>query len=84
MRPEHYGNDGITNYRVKAFQNYPHKCSICGWDEDEDILQVHHIDENRKNGSLDNLIILCPNCHWKITTHKYKLIDREKIVLSNT
>ena len=82
IRPEHYSeNNAQTNYRQIAFQNYPHKCSVCGWDEDEEILQVHHIDENRKNASIDNLIILCPTCHWKLTMKKYKLVGREKIEL---
>jgi|AntRauTorcE11898_2_1112593.scaffolds.fasta_scaffold23386_2 5-methylcytosine-specific restriction endonuclease McrA len=27
------------------------------------ILQVHHIDRNRQNNSIDNLQLLCPNCH---------------------
>lgn len=84
MRPDHYGaNNGISSYRSRAFNNYPHKCSICGWDEDEDILQVHHIDENRNNCELDNLIILCPTCHWKITMHKYKLVNRTTLVKIN-
>lgn len=81
LRPEHYGNG--TNYRQIAFRNYAHKCAICGWDEDEDILQVHHIDKDRTNYQLNNLIILCPTCHQKITSGKYELIDREKIVLKN-
>ena len=80
IRPEHYNKEGTTNYRKIAFDNYAHKCAVCGWNEDEDILQVHHIDENRKNGNKENLIILCPTCHWKLTTHKYKLINREQIV----
>lgn len=37
MRPSHY-NTGISNYRERAFREYPHKCQICGWEEDEDIL----------------------------------------------
>ena len=88
IRPEHFGSyvDGATSnsaYRRSAFYVYPHKCAICGWDEDEDILQVHHIDENRKNGKIENLIILCPTCHWKLTTGKYQLIGREKIELKD-
>lgn len=63
-----------TNYRQKAFQAYEHKCAVCNWNEDEDVLEVHHIDENRNNNDLSNLIILCPICHKKITTHKYKLV----------
>ncbi len=82
MRPDHYGKtDSVSNYRTRALQLLPHKCAVCGWDEDVDILQVHHIDEDRTNGDIENLIILCPTCHWKLTTHKYKLIDRERIVL---
>lgn len=81
MRPNHYGGiDNGSGYRTVAFRTYPHKCAVCGWDEDEDILQVHHIDENRKNAKPENLIILCPTCHWKITLGKYELIGREKII----
>lgn len=75
LRPDHY-SDGKSLYRLRAFEAYPHKCEICDWDEDEDCLEVHHIDENRKNGSLDNLIILCSICHRKLTIGKYYL-DRE-------
>lgn len=85
MRPPHYSSTeenvgSLNTYRSLAFRNYSHKCAICGWDEDEDILQVHHIDENRQNNSLSNLIILCPNCHAKLTYGKYKLINRKEII----
>lgn len=59
------------NYRLKAFNAYDHKCAICGWNEDERILEVHHIDENRENNEIDNLVILCPTCHRKITLGYY-------------
>ena len=78
IRPEHYGKIDqmtISNYRKKAFYNFEHKCAICGWNEDESILEVHHIDQNRQNNQLSNLIILCPICHRKLTNHKYKLIN---------
>ena len=79
MWPEHYNR--LTNYRNNAFRHYPHKCAICNWNEDEDILEVHHIDEDRSHNELENLIILCPICHRKLTSHKYKLINREQIIL---
>ena len=60
-------------YRRNAFLEYEHCCAICGWDEDERILEVHHIDENRNNNNLENLIILCPTCHRKITLGLYSL-----------
>lgn len=80
LRPDHYGV-GITTYRDAAFMTYPHQCAICGWAEDEDVLEVHHIDENRANASLDNLIILCPTCHKKLSIHKYYLADDRKSII---
>lgn len=82
--PEHYeqiDNPTICTYRKKALMIYPNRCAVCGWDDDIDILEVHHIDEDRQNNQLENLIILCPICHKKITSHKYRLINREQIVL---
>lgn len=77
MRPTSYGRGtGKYVYRDKALRHYPHKCEVCGWDEDVDVLQVHHIDSNRNNNKLENLIVLCPTCHFKLTTKKY-VLDRE-------
>lgn len=58
-----------TAYRRNAFKYYEHKCAICGYNECVEVLEVHHIDENHNNNELDNLIILCPICHKKITMH---------------
>ena len=81
FRPLHYG-DINSNYRDIAFRNYPNECAVCGYNEDNDIslLEVHHIDEDRSNNEINNLIILCPNCHRKLTSQKYILVDRIKII----
>ena len=78
MRPEHYGSK--LAYRKNAFRAYETACAICGYDEDIDLLEVHHIDEDRQNNQIENLIILCPICHRKLTSHKYVLINRSQIV----
>lgn len=70
LRPNHYGKIS-SDYRTLAFRNYEHKCSCCGWEEDERILEVHHIDENHNNNEITNLVILCPTCHRKITLGYY-------------
>lgn len=62
-----------TAYRRNAFLYYPHKCKICGWSKDERVLEVHHIDENRDNNDISNLVILCPTCHKYLTLHLYTL-----------
>jgi 5-methylcytosine-specific restriction endonuclease McrA len=53
----------LSTYRRLAFNNLDKKCYYCKYDKHENILQVHHIDNNRKNNKLENLRILCPTCH---------------------
>ncbi len=43
-----------------------HKCYNCNLDKWLEIkipLEMHHKDGNNKNNNLENLILLCPNCH---------------------
>ena len=72
----------VNTYRRIAFEKYEHKCALCGWNEDERILEVHHIDENRKNNKLNNLIILCPICHRYLTLH-LKTIEELRTIFSS-
>lgn len=39
------------------------KCSDCGYDSIKEILVIHHINRDRTNNKLENLKVLCPNCH---------------------
>lgn len=48
------------------------KCEICGvsvWQGKNLPLELHHIDGNHFNNTLDNLQILCPNCHSIMGEH---------------
>ena len=38
-------------------------CQQCGWDIVPEVLQLHHVDRNRRNNTRTNLLLLCPNCH---------------------
>jgi 5-methylcytosine-specific restriction endonuclease McrA len=41
------------------------RCQICGLD-DPDILVIHHKDSNPRHNRLENLMVVCPNCHARI------------------
>lgn len=46
-----------------------YSCAYCGQRGKEN-LSKHHIDKNKKNNGYDNLIILCFNCHHRLTNGK--------------
>lgn len=58
-----------------------HKCECCGiseWLGQPINLEVHHIDGDRTNNTLENLQLLCPNCHSYTPTFTKKGDKREK------
>mgnify|MGYP001563083340 CR=1 FL=1 len=48
--------------KIKLLNERGKGCEKCNYDKVE-ILQVHHKDKNRNNNLLENLKLLCPNCH---------------------
>ncbi len=56
------------------------KCEICGWAKksiDGRIpLELDHVNGNRNDNRIENLRILCPNCHSLQTTHRGKNKNR--------
>ena len=54
-------------------------CERCGntqWMNQPIPLEVHHIDGNKNNNELNNLQLLCPNCHALTPTYRGKNIKR--------
>lgn len=53
------------------------KCPNC---ENTDVghFEIHHIDENPENNQNENLILLCPICHSKITKKDIKIDEVKK------
>jgi 5-methylcytosine-specific restriction endonuclease McrA len=62
-RPKDKG-DKLRSIKVRLISARGGKCERCGYNKLE-ILQVHHKDRNRENSNLDNLELLCPNCHFE-------------------
>lgn len=67
IMPPHYGTGtSRTYYRQKLLRRTPSdelRCSACGYHKMPEILEVHHIDHDHTNNMIDNLVLLCPNCH---------------------
>lgn len=51
--------------------------SHCPFCESTDVghFQIHHIDENPGNNEIENLILICPNCHSKVTKGDISQVD---------
>ena len=82
------------NYRVSGtkllkelLKLRPQKCECCGnttWLEQPIKLEVHHIDGDCTNNVLENLSLLCPNCHsytnsWCKNKPKVQVTDEQLI-----
>jgi hypothetical protein len=71
IQPPHYGTGtGAHSYRAKAFRKMLHRCAFCHSEIYVEVYPVHHIDFNRKNNHISNLLIVCPCCHTVIHFHK--------------
>lgn len=67
-------------YRLKLKEN---KCEICGiseWQGNPIVCQLHHINGDSTDNRIENLQILCPNCHSQ--TDNFCSRNRVKKVMS--
>jgi len=67
---------GESAYRdILIRSKIPQTCKKCET-KDKRILAAHHVDKNKKNNSIENLIWLCHNCHYLI--HHYNVDVSQK------
>jgi hypothetical protein len=64
----------FRHYKKYLIQKYGNKCMKCGWNEINPIsglipIQLEHKDGNSENHNLNNLELLCPNCHSLTPTY---------------
>ncbi|MBK6998271.1 MAG: HNH endonuclease [Lewinellaceae bacterium] len=56
-----------------------HRCENCDlteWLASPIPLELHHKDGNRYNNAIENLLLLCPNCHALTDNYRAKNIKK--------
>ena len=52
-----------------------HKCELCGltlWNNEKIPLELHHVNGDNTDNRLENIQMLCPNCHALTDTYRGK------------
>lgn len=77
-----YGNNIKSAQAIEAIVALRgHKCEKCQqetWLNNPIPLEVHHLDGDKLNNTLDNLQLLCPNCHALTDNYRGRNINHKK------
>lgn len=66
------GRSGIKNWVIKERGYKCEECSLSEWNGKHIVLELEHINGDRKDNRKENLKILCPNCHSQTSTFRKK------------
>lgn len=78
---ENNGNWKQSAYRSTCFLYHKKECIVCG---ETNIVEAHHLDENKFNNDPSNLIPLCPTHHqyWH-SRHRSLIEDKIRCYINN-
>lgn len=60
------------------FERKCYRCGLITWNGELAPLELEHINGNRCDNRLENLTLLCPNCHAQTETYRAKNIKKYK------
>ncbi|OGB73428.1 hypothetical protein A3K24_00965 [candidate division Kazan bacterium RIFCSPHIGHO2_01_FULL_44_14] len=71
-------NNNFQSFKLKkrlfSSKLKPMHCELCSWSQKTTSgylpLELHHINGNRHDNRIENLKILCPNCHSLTDSHR--------------
>jgi hypothetical protein len=61
-------------------QNRCERCGLTEWLGDPINMQLHHVNGNGKDNRLENIILLCANCHSQTDTYGGRNGHRKPVV----
>lgn len=71
--------DGLKEWKCE-------KCGLKEWMEKPIPLELHHIDGDHSNNKLNNLLLMCPNCHAQTSNFRgknKKIFKKKKELISD-
>ncbi len=69
-----YHPDETAKYTTVCFRHHPKECVVC---EEQNIVAVHHYNENHDDNRPENLVPLCPTHHnYMHSRYKYLIEDQ--------
>lgn len=74
VKGQHYSSYRLKNRLLASGLKEP-VCEHCGhkdWLEMPIPLELHHVDGDKNNNELENLMLLCPNCHAMTSNYRGK------------
>lgn len=79
-----YGNNikaaNMLDALVELRGHQCEECKLTEWNNHKIPLEVHHIDGDKINNNLENLQLLCPNCHALTENWRGKNINKKENV----